>query len=249
MDDKELATYEIGFSGLPEYNGEFGYVLDGSAAEGQSWKVMNWRHNPISSEGVSFKTVVAGKSAPFYQRGKYAYPIMEDAREDFFRAGAVGTMRRREEPGFNEFYSAIAANVDALWIPGRMWTEIQESKNRNNFKHWLVESKSTAEIMRGYIARLGRTRIYTDAFVNTWSEQFLNDGMYTLKMFDDVERRADPLGDMRLCVVEARKGKGKRFMLEKDVSDQVIGIFDLLDRCPDPTHIRSGVNWDKVLQE
>lgn len=241
--DNPVVTYKIGFTGLPALEHEFGFVHQ----KGE-WVPMNWRHATIASSGAVFGTTVAGKSAPFFKRGAHAYPIMESASEDFYRAGYVGTLKRRESAGFNEFFNAIAANADAIWIPGNLWEEIRtKTCNRHNFKHWLRESTNTNEIMRGYIARLGRTRIYTDAFANSWAEQFLNDGMYVLKIHDDVERCADPLAEHRVVIVDSAK-KGKRLMMEKDLSEQITGIFDLLDRCP-PSHIRSGPNWDKLLQE
>lgn len=237
----ELASYTIGLNGLPALEHEFGFLH-----EKGEWVPMNWRHATIASSGAKFGEVVRGTSAPFFKRGKHAYPIMDSASEDFYRAGFVGTLKRKHSASFNEFYNAIAANADAVWIPGNLWEDIRTKTDRGNFKHWLVESTNTNEILRGYIARLGRTRIYTDAFSNSWAEQFLNDGMYVLKMHEDVDRCADPIAQHRVCVVDGKKGK--RLMMEKDLSNQVHGIFDLLGRCHPPTHTR-GENWDKLLQE
>lgn len=237
-----LKTYHIGDAGLPPLDNHFGYVQ-----QGREWIPMNWKHNAITRSGSVFGTCTDGQSAPFYKRGKYAYPIMEDAREDFFRAGVIGTLKRRDSPAYNEFFNAIASNADAIWIPGNLWDEIKtKTAHRHNFKHWLIESTNPDEILRGYIARLGRTRIYTDAFAPSWSEQFLNDGMYTLKIHEDVQRVADPLSEHRVCIVDGKKGK--RLMMEKDLTERVSTIFDLLDRCP-PSHIRSGENWEQLRQE
>lgn len=239
----ELQQYTLGLHGLPSVDADFGFER-----VGQEWVPINWRHKTLSSQGIPFGVVIAGCSVPFYFREKYAYPIMEDAAEDFYRAGFVGVMKRKENASFNDFYNAIAANADAIWLPGNLWDEIKTSiERRNNFKHWLVESANTQTILRGYIARLGRTRIYTDAFANSWAEQFLNDGMYVLKVHADVDRRADSLDQHRVCIVDGRKGK--KLMMEKDVSARTMGLFDLLDRCHPPTHVRSNEFWINLPQE
>lgn len=235
-------SYTIGNDGIPDVDGGFGCVL----VDEKEWVEMNWKHNAIERSGSMFGDVLYGEPKPFYRAGKYAYPIAEKALEDFHRAGFVGTVKHREHPQFSDLLNSVCANADAIWLPRSMLIEIEGMSNRHNMKHWWRASTDTESILAGFVGTCGRTRIYTDMF-NNWEDHFLNDGMYTLKIRNGVSRQADPLDELRLTLVSGKRGK--RLMMEKDVSDQARHIFDLLERCPPPEPRVSSVNWDKMLQE
>lgn len=214
-------SYTIGDDGIPDLHGGFGAIKQNG-----EWVEMNWKHNAIDRGGPAFGDVHYGEATPFYRSGKYAYPITKNALEDFHRAGFVGTVKHREQPQFTDLFNSVCANADAIWLPRGMLIEIEGMSNRHNLRHWWNASADTQEILAGFVGTIGRTRVYTDMF-NNWEDHFLNDGMYTLKLRNGVSRQADPLDALRLTLVSGKRGK--RLMLETDVSEQPKHYFDLLD--------------------
>jgi hypothetical protein len=197
---------------LPDLQNEFGYVL-----ERNEWIPINWRHNAIASSGAPIGEVKRDDPVPFYCRqGKYAYPILHDAKEDFYRAGSVGAVKERD-PTFNNFYSAVASNADAIFVPRELWEDVKRHKKRNEMGRWMVIHCIDKFLEAGYVGKIGRTRIYTDARFAA-NEQLFDGKMFVLKIHPGVKRLADPMVLDRIIVVKTERGN--RLMMERDLSNQ-----------------------------
>lgn len=204
--------YKVTPTSLPDITTEFGFVR--GAGE---WIPINWRHMEIASVGTPFESEKEDAPLPFYFRDdRFAYPILGSARDDFYRAGSVGGVKEKD-PMFNHFFNAIAANADAVWVPGALWEELAKHKKRNSMGKFMVIHPLKDAMESGLVGWLGGTRIYTDGY-HSIHDRFLSGRMFVLKRHPSVRRISDPLGLDRVIVMQTEKGK--RFMLERDVSNQ-----------------------------